>query len=659
MLSFPRLALAVVLAGASLAARAQPAVLPPAEDFFGFAPIRQPLLSPNGKQLAVVVGGAGRRDELVVIDLATDQVHRSAIIAGLDVGRVRWVNNERLMFTAADKLVGQSERTIAPGLYAVNVDGTERKQLALHRGARAYTGPLLPSTTLMMQQYGAQDSDEVYVETAQFGADNEYHGKNLIRLNTVTGASLWVPSPGLMLSFLLDNKGEPRLATRFEGTKLLYHYRDEQTQAWRKLVVRRSAGTENHSMTPVGFGAPGILYVASTEGHDVTRLYAFDIASGKLDDKALISAQDYDFEGGLTYSNGKLVGFTLTTDAVASMWFDPAWKAVQDEVDRQLPGTANIMSVPARPQSPWVLVQSYSDVQPEIIYVFNTATKALKKIGDTHPKIVASQMGNQEVLRYKARDGLSIPAMLTLPAGAERKNLPLVVLVHGGPWRRGGTWEWNPQVQFLASRGYAVLQPEFRGSTGFGTRHAEAGWKQWGLAMQNDIADGAKWAIAQGIVDPKRICIAGGDFGGYAALMGLVNDPDVFKCAINWAGVTDIELLYKGSWGTVSTMSSGYGAHRLPEWVGDLVKDAAQFKATSPLQQAARIKQPVLLAYGGVDARVPLHHGEKFYKAVKAGNPNVELTVYPNEGHDWSLPETRIDFWTRVEKFLDRHIGKR
>jgi dipeptidyl aminopeptidase/acylaminoacyl peptidase len=304
-----------------------------------------------------------------------------------------------------------------------------------------------------------------------------------------------------------------------------------------------------------------------------------------------------------------------------------------------------------------VLVSSYSDVQPLVYLAFNTETGKLVKIGASHDGIRADQMGRQELVRYKARDGLSIPAWITYPRGAARKNLPMVVLVHGGPFVRGGEWGWNADAQFLASRGYLVMEPEFRGSTGYGWAHYHAGWKQWGLKMQDDVADGARWATAQGLADGTRICIAGASYGGYATLMGLVNDPGLYKCGVNWAGVTDIKLMYTGSWSAESDASEGWKSHGMPRLVGDLHKDAAQLEATSPLAQAARIKQPLLLAYGGDDRRVPIYHGDKFRAAVQAGNPNVEWILYPTEGHGWRLPENRIDFWTRVERFLDKHIG--
>jgi dipeptidyl aminopeptidase/acylaminoacyl peptidase len=264
-------------------------------------------------------------------------------------------------------------------------------------------------------------------------------------------------------------------------------------------------------------------------------------------------------------------------------------------------------------------------------------------------------MAYKHPLRYGARDGLSIPAYLTLPNGVPPKNLPMVVLVHGGPSVRGGHWGFNREAQFLASRGYAVLEPDFRGSLGYGRKHEMAGWRQWGLGMQNDVADGARWAIAKGFADPKRICVAGASYGGYATLMGLVNDPDIFRCGVSWVGVTDINLLYSVTWGDMSEEARKY---QLPLWIGDQVQDAAQLAATSPIVQAARIKRPLILAYGGSDSRVPVVHGTKFYSAVKAHNPDVEWIEYVNEGHGWRSMQANVDFWSKVEVFLNKHIGK-
>ena len=206
------------------------------------------------------------------------------------------------------------------------------------------------------------------------------------------------------------------------------------------------------------------------------------------------------------------------------------------------------------------------------------------------------------------------------------------------------------------SRSHTVLQPEFRGSTGFGGQHLRAGFKQWGQAMQRDVADGARWAVAQGIADPQRMAIAGASYGGYATLMGLLQNPELFRAGISWVGVTDPGLMFSVGWSDVSEQSKRYGYGTL---IGDPVADAELFKTISPLAQAARIRQPLLIAYGGWDVRVPIVHGEKFRDANRPHNPQLEWVVYPEEGHGWRKLETQLDFWGRVERFLAQHLAPR
>jgi len=323
-------------------------------------------------------------------------------------------------------------------------------------------------------------------------------------------------------------------------------------------------------------------------------------------------------------------------------------------VDDLLPGLVNRLSPAENGDLQRLVVISASDTTPAQFYLFDAETQKLTLVGRSQPGIDADQMASTEMIRYVARDGLEIPAYLTLPKDGAGKNLPMLVLVHGGPYVHGSDWLWNAQVQFLASRGYAVLEPAFRGSTGFGGKHFRVAFKQWGLAMQDDIADGAKWAVAQGYADADRICIAGASYGGYATLMGLVNDPKLFRCGVSWAGVTDIELMYKWDWSDTPEEFKNYG---MPKLIGDPERDAAQLKATSPILQAARITQPLLLAYGKADRRVPMIHGTRFYEAVKVSNPDVQWVEYAEEGHGWWLVRTRVDFWNRVERFLDQHIG--
>jgi dipeptidyl aminopeptidase/acylaminoacyl peptidase len=219
---------------------------------------------------------------------------------------------------------------------------------------------------------------------------------------------------------------------------------------------------------------------------------------------------------------------------------------------------------------------------------------------------------------------------------------------------RGGSWEWDAEAQFLATRGYVVLQPEFRGSTGFGAAHFRAGWQQWGRAMQDDLADAAAWAVKQGWADPKRIGIMGASYGGYATLMGLVRNPDVFRAGVEWAGVTDIELLFTLAESDASEDARRYDMKTL---IGDALKDPAAFADVSPLAQAGRIRQPLLMAHGAMDRRVPVAHAAKMHDAVTAKNANVEYVVYPEEAHGWRHEDDSIDFWKRVVAFLDKNLA--
>ena len=657
------LACACALAGAPALADSAPA-RPPLAAFFDNTPFSGPLLSPDGKLLAVIVGAPGKREGLAVIDLADNKLYSTAVFADVDIGKVQWVNDKRLIFDTTNKQLATGDREYGPGLYAANFDGSAFRQLAERRnnGRGAKPGSshnkLLPYHTFLLNQPGAQNSDSVYVASAEFARGSQVENMNLLQLDTTNGRVRSVERPQHTQGWLLDAKGEPRMLATIEDNVETLHYRAAPDQPWRKAASFELFQAQKGAFTPLAFGADDTLYVSARAGQDKSAVHTFDLATGQISPKPLIALNDYDFSGRLIFSNGRLVGVRTRTDAETTIWLDAGMKAVQDKVDALLANTVNLISVPARPQTPWVLVESYSDTQPKTIRLFNTASGAFNLVGSTRPAIDPAQMGHQESVRYKARDGLEIPALLTMPPGARKSGLPMVVLVHGGPYARGGSWGWSPNSQFLASRGYAVLEPEFRGSTGFGNAHFKAGFKQWGLAMQDDVADGTKWAIEQGYADPKRVCIAGASYGGYATLMGLVKHPELYKCGIDWVGVTDIQLLFDGHWSFEDDLPDLFRKYGMPELIGDPVKDAAQFTATSPLAQAARIKQPLLMAYGSADRRVPLMHGQKFYDAVRQTNSDVEWVVYEGEGHGWATVQNRLDFWGRVEKFLDRNIGK-
>jgi dipeptidyl aminopeptidase/acylaminoacyl peptidase len=647
----------------SFAAEPQGAQAPiPLSAFFDNAEMHAAKLSPDGRRLAMLVNNHSGHDRLGVVNLADMSIKVVAQFLDVDVGHFEWVNNDRLVFDTRDKTKAKGDRRFAPGMFAVNADGSAYRQLVAMVRTQLAPGRIasrekLPWNTYMLGQPGAQDSDSVYVASVQFGLDRAPDQIDLRKLDTMTGRSVSVKSPGQTRAWLLDAAGRPALAGTVENNLETLHYLDPK-DGWRKLVTRDRYLGGKDAFEPLAFGPDGTLYVVGSGGRDKAALFAYDIAAGKLAERPLVASDDYDFDGELIVGNGKLLGVRYTVDALGETWFDPGMKAEQEAVDKLLPGQINSLRVGVRSETPFILVRSHSDRQPPVYWLFQRETGALTKVGDSRPAIVPARMADLDLVHIEARDRRRIPAWLTVPNDSKGKKLPMVVLVHGGPYVRGREWEWDADSQFLASRGYVVLEPEYRGSTGYGWAHFRAGWKQWGLAMQDDVADATRWAIAQGIADPQRICIAGASYGGYATLMGLVRDPDLYKCGIDWAGVTDIELLYTGHWSATSDMPEAYKRYGMPTLVGDLEKDAAQFAATSPLKQAARITQPLLLAYGGADERVPIYHGRKFYDAVKGANKQVEWVVYPDEGNGWQLVETRLDFWGRVEKFLDRHIGK-
>ncbi len=284
---------------------------------------------------------------------------------------------------------------------------------------------------------------------------------------------------------------------------------------------------------------------------------------------------------------------------------------------------------------------------PDSFYLMNTETKKLTRLGQALASTNPGYTSVRTQVRYKARDGMEIHAALTLPKTAVQKQLPMVVLASPRPWQRNGDWYWQPVVQFLVSRGYAVLQPDARGTDGHGARYFKAGHKQLGRAIQDDIADGVRWAAAQGVADPARVCIAGTQYGGYAAVTGLIRDPDLFKCGVSWSGIADPALSLEYQW--------KYRAQDQVDMGRLFVEgsaDAAILKSISPLEKP--VKRPLLLAHGENDRAVPLEHAER----LRAANPGVEWATYAQKDRQWPIPANRVAFWTRVDAFLSRHIGK-
>jgi dipeptidyl aminopeptidase/acylaminoacyl peptidase len=366
-----------------------------------------------------------------------------------------------------------------------------------------------------------------------------------------------------------------------------------------------------------------------------------------------------DLTGGLIVNQEtrQVEGIRYEADRPGVAWVIEDMAKLQRQVDATLPDNFNLL-IRTRSPSNRVLVFSQSDVNPGRYYLLNKSPLSIEELLPTRPWLKAELMSPRRYMPYKARDGLDIPAWVTVPRASGGKNLPLVVHVHGGPWTRSFGWnEWTrySEGQFFASRGYAVLEAEPRASTGFGRRHLEAGYRQWGMAMQDDLTDGIEALVKAGIVDRNKVCIYGGSYGGYAALWGPIKDPDLYKCAIPWIAVSDLVLLQTAAWSDTNSSRTNWEPS-MRKRMGSARDEREMLEKVSPYLHAARIKAPVLLAMGSADRRVPIEHGTRMRDALDRAGVKNEFVVYNAEGHGFNKDENIFDFFKRVEKFLAEHL---
>ncbi|MFN7723669.1 MAG: alpha/beta hydrolase family protein [Rubrivivax sp.] len=632
---------------------------PPASAFFSQQVFAEAKLSPDGRHVAATVGSTTLPPRLVVLPLDTLKPQAVAGFGDSGVGRFSWVNAERLVFALDDSHKAWGQREYAPGLFAVNHDGQRFRQLVNTMGEGFVRdgdnlAPLLPWKTFLLGPVGAQDSPWVHVVVPEVITTQEVGYIHLQQLHTGHGQVRDVDTPAHAVEWLFNAQGQPQwVFTERQGRVGVHRRQPDGT--W--LKVADVDGLDGLPFAPTALDAGGQVFATARDEAGRDALFRLNPDTGSVQQPAVLASPDFDVHATPVMGpGGRVLGWRYLADARTTHWLDAGMQTLQSQVNQRLPHTVNELSVPSQAAPTQVLVRAYSDRQPDKFYLYETATRRLRALGEARPDIDASAMGGTDVVKVRARDGLLLPTWITLPPGLDLKtarNLPMVVLVHGGPHMRGREWRWQAEAQFLASRGYVVLEPEFRGSRGYGDAHYRAGWRQWGLKMQDDIADATRWAVGRGLVDGRRVCIAGGSYGGYAALMGLVNDAALYRCAVSWAGPTDLGLLYSIGWSDTSAERKQLD---MPRRIGHPVHDAAQFKATSPLQQAARIQAPVLLAYGRRDLRVPIDHGEKLRDALKAAGRPPLWIEYAEEGHGWALAANRIDFWQRVEAFLAQHL---
>lgn len=641
--------LASLLAFACSTVLAAAPARPPVDLFFQNVAMGAASLSPDGRHVIARASFKGLRSALVLVELASMKPKVLARYANGDVGQVFWLSDKRIGYTVIN--IDPSFRSAGSGLYAVNLDGSGSKGLrpsVVNQRSFAENddleGPRSPASQL--QGRPATNSNSMFVIVNWEGERRE-----LGLLDTRSADNSDIAQPQHSFSWLVEEDGL-RATVAVERDKHTMNLLGADGK-WRKLATFAPASAE--VMLPRAF-IGGALYVQAQGGGDRVSLYRYNIDKVALEQPPLITSPDYDIGGSAVSDGGRLLGYRINTDAESTVWFDPQMKALQDEVDALLPHLTNRIARASRSQTPFVLVTSYSPADPGDTFIYNRDTKKLTSLGAALPGLERAALSTAvDVVRYPARDGMRIPAYVTLPTGGAKKNLPTIVFAGAYPWQRNASWSFDPAVQFLATRGYAVIQPDTRGARGFGAAHFKAGFKQWGLGMQDDLADGAKWAIAQGIADPKRICIIGTVYGGYAAMMGVIKDPELFKCAVSWAGIVDINMMFKHRW--QQAPATAYG-NEMTLLVGDPKKDQAQFSATSPLLLARRITQPVLLAYGAMDVEVPGKHGRQLFDAIKPGNPDAQFMWFDEKGQASSLEANRARLWTGIEQFLEQHIGK-
>jgi dipeptidyl aminopeptidase/acylaminoacyl peptidase len=640
----------------------------PVETFFRRAEFNQMVLSPSGDKLAAVSPFKGRGN-LVVIDLAKRTRQIVTSFETMDVAQFHWVNNKRLCLRVAD---GQevTGRVNYRGTYCINDDSSNLRDFT--RLGVSASGAAGSGTTVNIVPVRAvgPDSPEYIVSMRLRSRDSA----DLYSFNTETGQTklLTFDTPGKVAYWTLDRNKVPRVAVSDEDrvgnqtfTMRNVWLRSGEGAKWEKIFEFKVTWGQPHTeaLEPMAFDYDNTTLYVSTNvgGRDKRAIYKYDTTTKKLGE-LVFEHPLIDVEGGLLFSDEKkkLVGIRYSAEMPATKWLDPELDNLQKQLDATLPGNVNQIGV-VEEKSKRLLLTSASATNAGEYFLFDNEKKAIEPLVKRRDWLPANLMSERKFMKYKARDGMEIPAWVTIPKGSTGKNLPLIVHIHGGPAVRAysGLSHWGrPEAQFFASRGYVVIEPEPRGSTGFGRKHYESSFKQWGLTMQDDITDGALHLVKEGIVDKNRMCLFGGSYGGYASLQGVVRDPDLWKCSAPFVAVSDLFLLQ-----TVQHSDIAQGSDALETEftvvVGDSKKDYDLFMRTSPAKNTDKIKTPIFIAMGSDDVRVPLIHAEEFVKNLKDKGGKVEMVVYTGEGHGFNKDSNVIDFYTRLEKFFDQHIGKK
>jgi dipeptidyl aminopeptidase/acylaminoacyl peptidase len=625
----------------------------PVADFYKKASFSgRPVLSPDGKNLAVLVPRQGKF-VLAVIDMSTRKPTVVASDPNYDVTRPSWINNRRLTFSVTKGSEVTASENDGGGTFAVDLDGSQFKTLIgtnkARRGGEKYKSFGVISTV-------SNDSNDLIVIDNSRGLSSELGATDLLQLDTVSGRTklLTFKNPGNVGSWTLDNNNVIRVASSSEvdsnsRIKQIVYYRNSENEEWKSIYSGYYDEGKDISVLGFDFNNKTMFVSGRFDGRDTKAIHIWNFEK-QTAGEMIADADGIDVEMLLQDKDlKKTYGALVTGMKNEIIYFDETYAKIQASLNASFPNEEVYFSL----RGNRAIVTTSSTNNVGTVYLYDTEKQTMEKIYSVKPEFDGKKLSEQKVINYAARDGLNIPAYLTLPEGIAPTKLPLIAYIHGGPHARD-SFGYDPTTQMFASRGYAVLQPQFRMSTGFGWKHHTAGWKQWGLAMQDDITDGIKALIDQGIVDKNRVCIMGASYGGYAAMYGLIKDPDLYKCGINFVGVTDVKMLFTVTWSDMSGPAMK-NIGRLMH--GDPDKDEAYFIKSSAILNADKIKAPVLMAYGSEDIRVPLIHGEKMRDKLRSQGKTAEWMVMVGEGHGWAKESNNILWGQTMLDFTNRYIG--
>lgn len=543
-----------------------------------------------------------------------------------DISNFFWKGSSTMLF---QKDFGGDENF---HVLAVNAASGAVTDLTPHESVRAHIEDDLPD-----------DPDHVLISHNQ----RDPQVFDVYRVNVHTGQAVIVAqNPGNIVGWQTDHDGQVRAAITSDGLNTTLLYRDEEGQFFRPLI----STDYRTSVSPVFFTFDNRkFYALSNRGRDRLALVVID--PGKPDlEEVVFEADTVDLDAaGYSRKRKVLTLASYQTDKPRHHFFDEETRQLYERLQARLPGYELALQGSNRDEDTFI-VAAYNDRTPGSRYLYSAATDTLAKLADINPAIPEADMAAMRPVQYTSRDGLTIHGYLTLPAGREPRNLACIVNPHGGPWARDG-WGYNPEVQFLANRGFAVLQMNFRGSTGYGRKFWEASFGQWGLAMQDDITDGVQWLIGQGIADPRRIGIYGGSYGGYATLAGVAFTPDLYAAAVDYVGVSNLFTF-------MSTIPPYWKPmlDKMHDMVGDPERDRERLAATSPALHADRIGVPLLVAQGAQDPRVNKAESDQMVEALRARGIEVEYLVKDNEGHGFHNDENKFEFYEAMERFFTQHL---